>query len=308
MTGGRRNQPPTEDGPEAGGAERAAPTVSAGETALSAAVDLEKLEIRLLLEAIGERYGYDFRDYAKASMRRRVMACVETERAGTVSGLQAMVLHQPECVERVLSTLTVHTTSMFRDSGFYVAFRQKVVPLLATYPFVRLWIAGCSSGEEAYSTAILLHEEGLLEKTRIFATDLSGVAVRTAREGIYPVAQIQKDTENYHRAGGRRAFAEYYTARYDRVVFRDFLKTHLVFAQHNLVTDASFNEFHAVLCRNVMIYFQKPLQDKVHQLLYESLAPLGLLALGRGESLRFSPRETCYDEFDATERIYRKMT
>jgi chemotaxis protein methyltransferase CheR len=210
-------------------------------------------------------------------------------------------------MERLLLGLTVHVTSMFRDPGFYIAFRQKVVPLLATYPFARIWHAGCSSGEEVYSMAIVLFEEGIHERCRIYATDLSEAVLRGASQGLFPLSAMKEYTENYQRAGGKTAFSDYYTARYDHALFHSHLRDSIVFAPHNLVTDGSFNEFNVILCRNVMIYFNDTLQRHVHELLYQSLSRLGVLGLGRRESLKFTPHESSYEPLDDTERLYRKV-
>lgn len=266
------------------------------------------IEVALLLEGVFRHYGYDFRDYAPASIRRRILSRVEAEGAKSVSGLQERVLREPACMERLLLGLTVHVSSMFRDPGFYVAFREKVVPLLRTYPFARIWHAGCSTGEEVYSLAILLQEEGIYERCRIYATDLSEAVLQGAKEGVFPLAAMKEHTENYQRAGGKTSFSDYYTAKYDHALFRPSLRENGVFAQHNLVTDGPFNEFNVILCRNVMIYFNKSLQERVHGLLHQSLARLGVLGLGRKESLRFTPHEACYEEIDGPERLYRKVT
>jgi chemotaxis protein methyltransferase CheR len=196
---------------------------------------------------------------------------------------------------------------MFRDPGFYKEFRATVVPLLRTYPFIRVWHAGCSTGEEVYSTAILLHEEGLLDRARIYATDINDVVLRHARSGIFPLNRMQEYTENYIRAGGTRSFSEYYTAKYDGALFNPMLTKNVVFSQHNLVTDQSFSEFNVIFCRNVLIYFDRTLQQQVHKLFYDSLAMFGILALGSKESLRFSDVEDCYERLDAREKIYKKI-
>ncbi len=268
---------------------------------------LEEIEIGLLLEGVFRYYGADFRNYAPASLRRRVRESVQREGVETVSGLQAKLLHDPACLERFLHTLSINVTSMFRDPSFYLAFRTKVVPLLRTYPFVRVWHAGCSTGEEVYSMAILLQEEGLYPRCRIYATDMNPVVLRKAREGIFPLASMQEYTGNYMKAGGRGFFSDYYTAQYEHVIFKPSLKENLVFSEHNLVTDGSFNEFHVILCRNVMIYFNKALQRRVHNLIYESLVMFGVFGVGNKESLRFTPREADYDELDAENRLYRKV-
>jgi chemotaxis protein methyltransferase CheR len=269
--------------------------------------DLEELEIRLLLEGVYRRYGFDFRGYAMASLRRRILSVVYAEKLESVSRLLERLLRDPMCFERLLLRLTVHVTSMFRDPTFYVAFREKIVPVLKTYPFVRIWHAGCSSGEEVYSMAILLSEEGLYKRCRLYATDVSEAVLKGAKTGLFPLSVMREYTENYQRAGGRLAFSEYYTARYDHALFRPELQENIVFAQHNLVTDAPFNDFNVVLCRNVMIYFNSELQQRVHRLLYTSLGRLGVLGLGRKESLRFTPHESCYDDVDDAERLYRKV-
>lgn len=269
--------------------------------------ELERTEIQLLLEGVYRVYGFDFRSYAFASMKRRLLHRMREEGLRTISALQNRVLHDPVCMERLLLDLTVNVTSMFRDPTFYLAFREKVVPLLRTYPFCRIWHAGCSSGEEVYSMAILLKEEGLYDRARIYATDINEAVLRRAKEGIYPLANMQEYTRNYLKAGGSRSFSEYYVAKYDAALFDPSLTANVVFSQHNLVTDHSFSEFNVILCRNVMIYFDKTLQNRVHDLFYESLVRLGVLALGRKESLRFTKHESRYERIDLQERIYRKV-
>jgi chemotaxis protein methyltransferase CheR len=196
---------------------------------------------------------------------------------------------------------------MFRDPSFYVSFREHAVPILRTFPFARVWVAGCSTGEEVYSLAILLAEEGLSERTRIYATDINEAVLERARTGVFPLEKMQEYTQNYIRAGGKRAFSEYYSAAYDGAQFDRSLVSNVVFAQHNLVSDRSFNEFHAIVCRNVMIYFDRSLQDKVHELFHESLATFGVLGLGHKETIRFTRFADAYEELDPDERLYRKM-
>jgi chemotaxis protein methyltransferase CheR len=268
---------------------------------------LEEIELALLLEAAYRRYGFDFREYAPASLRRRVWRRVHAEGLTTISGLTEKLLHDSSAMERLLLDLSVNVTAMFRDPSFYVAFRQKVVPLLRTYPYTRIWVAGCSTGEEVYSLAILLHEEDVYHRTRIYATDINESVLDHARGGVFPLEKMQDYTQNYIRAGGERAFSEYYVAAYDGAQFQRTLIDNVVFAQHNLVSDRSFNEFHVIVCRNVMIYFDKKLQDRVHELFYESLATFGILALGHKESIRFSPFERRYDNLDREEKLYRKV-
>jgi len=269
--------------------------------------DLEEIELALLLEGVFRKYGFDFREYASASLRRRVWRRVHAEGLSTISELQARLLHDPACMERLLLDLSINVTAMFRDPSFYNAFRAKVVPQLRTYPFTRIWVAGCSTGEEVYSLAILLREEGLYDRTRIYATDINESVLDRARTGVFPLEKMREYTQNYIRAGGTQAFSEYYLAKYDGAQFQRSLIDNVVFAQHNLVSDRSFNEFHAVLCRNVLIYFGRRLQDEVHGLLHESLVTFGVLALGRRESIRFTRFEQSYDELDAREKLYRKV-
>jgi chemotaxis protein methyltransferase CheR len=267
----------------------------------------EDRQIRLMLDAILEQYGYDFRNYASASIRRRIARRMEAEGVASLPALQERVLADPACMERLIVALTVHVTAMFRDPGFYLSFRKKVVPVLRTYPFLRIWLAGCSTGEEVLSMGILLEEEKLYDRCRIYATDLSDGVLRAARAGAFSLGQMKEYSENYLKAGGKSTLSEYYTAAYDKVLFRKDLQRNVVFAQHNLVTDGSFNEFQVILCRNVMIYFNKALQDRVHGLLYQSLVRLGILGLGHKESLRFTPHEAAYSEVDQGQRLYRRM-
>lgn len=268
--------------------------------------ELERVEIELLLEGIYRHYGFDFRSYAYASIRRRLWKRIEAEGFATVSALQERVLHEPQMMERLLLDLSINVTAMFRDPGFYQAFRQHVVPLLRTYPFIRLWHAGCATGEEVYSMAILLQEEGLYDRSRIYATDINEVVLQKAKEGIFPLDRMQEYTENYIAAGGKRAFSDYYLAKYGGALFDDSLRRNVVFSLHNLVTDRSFAEFNVILCRNVLIYFDKALQARVHGLFYDSLAMFGVLVVGSKESLRFSPHEDCYEQINGPEKIYRK--
>lgn len=269
--------------------------------------DLEKIEVELLLEGIFRHYGFDFRAYAYSSLRRRLWKRIEAERLGSVSALQNAVLHDPAVMERLLRDLSVNVTAMFRDPTFYVAFRSQVVPLLRTYPFVRIWHAGCSTGEEVFSMAILLREEGLYDRCRIYATDINDVVLRQAKQRIFPLERMQEYTDNYIKAGGKRSFSEYYTAMYEGALFAPALLKNVVFSQHNLVTDGSFSEFNVILCRNVLIYFDKSLQAKVHGLFYDSLSTFGVLALGSKESLKFSRYEHCYEELNMRDKIYRKV-
>ena len=269
--------------------------------------ELERIEIELLLEGIYRHYGFDFRSYAYASIRRRLWRRIEAEGLSSVSALQERVLHQPELMERLLLDLSINVTAMFRDPTFYVAFRELVVPMLRTYPFIRVWHAGCSTGEEVYSMAILLEEEGLYDRARIYATDINEVVVQRAKSGIFPLDRMQEYTENYIRAGGKRSFSEYYVAKYDGALFSPSLQRNVVFSQHNLVTDRSFAEFNVIICRNVLIYFDRTLQTRVHELFYDSLVMFGILALGSKETLRLSKFDGCYETLSAQDKIYRKV-
>src|SRR3954452_20398400 len=269
--------------------------------------DLERVEMALLLEGIYQHYGYDFRGYALASLKRRLWRRAHAEGLTTLSSLQDRVLHDSAAMERLLHDLSINVTSMFRDPSFYRAFREKVVPVLRTYPFLRIWNAGCSTGEETYSLAILLREAGLVERTRIYATDINDRVLERARAGAFPLDKMREYTENYIRAGGEESFSAYYEAEGDIARFDPELRQQIVFAQHNLVSDAPFNVFNVIVCRNFMIYFGKKLQDRVHELFYASLDPFGILALGHKESIKFTKHEGRYEALDAPEKLYRKM-
>ena len=269
--------------------------------------ELERIEIELLLEAIDRHYGFDFRGYALGSLRRRLWRSAAEEGVQSISGLQEKVLHDPQAMERLLAGLSVNVTTMFRDPSFYVAFREHVVPLLRTYPFIRVWNAGCSTGEETYSLAILLQEENLYERARIYATDFNSDVLARARAGQLPLDRMQEYTQNYQRAGGKHDFSAYYSVEQGTAKLDEALGEHVVFAQHNLASDRSFNEFNVVLCRNVLIYFGRDLQGRVHRLFYDSLARFGVLGLGQKETLRFTDLEECYEELDPREKIYRRI-
>ena len=269
--------------------------------------DLEQIEIGLLTEGIFRHYGFDFRDYSLPSLRRRIWKRVLAEGLTTISGLIEKVLHDSQSMERLLLDLSINTTAMFRDPTFYLAFRKKVVPILRTYPFVRIWHAGCSTGEEVYSMAILLHEEGLYERCRIYATDINEAVLQKAKSGIFPLSTMQENTSNYIAAGGTGTFSDYYTARYDYAIFRPSLRENVVFAQHNLVTDSSFNHFNVIFCRNVLIYFNNALQDRVQQLFLQSMEMFGILGLGKKESLKFTNVAENYEDVDTEERLFRRI-
>jgi chemotaxis protein methyltransferase CheR len=270
--------------------------------------ELEHLEMDLLLEGIYRCYGYDFREYAGASLKRRIVSFVRSEKLHTISGLQEKLLHDRECMERFLFSITVNVTSMFRDPGFFRSLRERVIPLLRTYPFLRIWHAGCSTGEEVYSMAILLHEEGLYPRCRIYATDMNESVLVRAREGIFPLHDVETTyANNYLDAGGKASLSDYYTSGYGNALFRSSLRQNIVFSQHNLAQDGSFNEFNIILCRNVLIYFSKSLQNRVHQLFYQSLVPFGILGLGSKESLQFTPHEKDFEQLEVGWRLYRRV-
>jgi len=269
--------------------------------------ELEDIEMTLLLKGIYKQYGYDFRDYSSASMKRRVKKCMEDEGLQTISGFLEKVLHNSSCMTRFLDTVSINVTAMFRDPDFFQAIRSKIIPELKKYPFIRIWHAGCSTGEEVYSMAILLKEEGLLEKTRIYATDLNERVLKEAKDGIFPLKRMQEYTNNYLAAGGTSSFSTYYLSKHNSVIISNEIKNKIVWAQHNLVTDGSFNEFDVIFCRNVMIYFNEELQNHVHKLFYESLATPGYFITGSKENMRFSPHEQNFADVDVKWKIYRKI-
>lgn len=269
--------------------------------------ELEKIEIDLLLEGIYRQYGHDFRQYAYASLKRRIYGVMHAEKVSSISALQEKTLHDPVCMKRFLLSVSVNVTAMFRDPGFFLAFRQRVIPQLRTYPFVRVWHAGCSTGEEVYSMAILLHEEGLYDRCRIYATDMDEAVLKQAMAGIFPLEAVKGYEANYRHAGGQGSFADYFTSGYGSALFRASLRDNMVFSPHNLAMESSFNEFHVILCRNVMIYFAKPLQQRVHNLLYDSLAMFGVLGIGSRESLHFTPHEDAYEALDREAKLYRRI-
>lgn len=264
------------------------------------------IELRLLIEAIYVRYSYDFRDYAVASMKRRVVQAVRALECESVSELQGKVLHDSQAFMSLLQYLTIPVSEMFRDPEYYLALRQQVVPLLRTYPSLNIWIAGCSTGEEVYSMAILLDEEGLLERAHIYATDINPRSLEKARTGVYSVDNVRLYTENYQKSGGRRSFSEYYTAAYDAVLIDKRLRERVTFADHSLATDSVFAETQFISCRNVLIYFNRGLQDRAIGLFRESLGHRGFLGLGSKESLDFGAHATAFESVARRERIFRK--
>jgi chemotaxis protein methyltransferase CheR len=276
-------------------------------TAATEGRDLENLEIELLLTAIARHYGFDFRGYAPASLKRRIHHAMEALAMPTVSALQALVLHDDHALERLMRAMTIHVTAMFRDPEFYRHVRSQVIPQLRTYPFVRIWHAGCATGEEVYSMAILLEEEGLYDRARLYATDISEAVLEHARKGIYSADLMRKYTEGYHRAGGNRDFSRYYTADGEHAIMSSSLRRNIVFSPHNLASDGSFNEFNVIFCRNVMIYFGGELRDRVAQLLHDSLVRFGFLALGRRETLDLTPLGPRFEQLAGDQRIYKRL-
>ena len=269
---------------------------------------IEEIEVGLLLEAIHRRFGYDFRSYARASIERRVRQFLAHTDCERIAELIPRLLRDTDFSTALVQNFSISVTEMFRDPEVYRLLRQRVVPLLKTYPHVKVWHAGCATGEEVYSLAILLSEEGLYDKTTIYGTDFNDSALERARAGIYPADKIKEFTQNYQRAGGRSSFGRYYHASYDAAVMDPALKKRLTFANHNLVTDGVFGEMHLIFCRNVLIYFDKELQQRALGLFTDSLVRGGFLCLGSKESLEFSRVRDAYAAVDAKARIFRKKT
>lgn len=269
---------------------------------------IEDIEIRLLLEALYGRYHYDFRNYAMASIKRRLKQAKEQLGFATISALQESVLHDPGMLPRLLGYLTVQVSEMFRDPGYFQAIREHVVPHLRTYPSLKVWVAGCSSGEELYSLVILFREEGLEKRTLFYATDINQDALRIAESGTYSLDRIQLFTENHRKSGGKSSLSDYYSAAYGRASFDKTLRQKVVFSDHSLVTDAVFGEMHLVSCRNVLIYFDRPLQDRAIGLFKNSIARKGFLGLGAKESLRFSDHAGSFTDFVREEKIYQRTS
>jgi chemotaxis protein methyltransferase CheR len=268
--------------------------------------DTSDLEISLLLEAIYRKYGYDFREYSQAHIRRRIMNRMAVSGFEDVSQMQSKVLNDEPFASELLQDLSITVTEMFRDPAFYRALREKVIPILKTYPFIKIWHAGCATGEEAYSMAILLQEEGLYDRTTIYATDFNQMALNRAKDGIFSNKMIKEYTSNYQLSGGKESFSSYYTSNYDNVIMNQSLKKNIVWANHNLVTDSVFAEVHLILCRNVLIYFDKNLQNKVQTLFFNSLINGGVLCLGSKESLQFTDLCEEYIALDTKQRIFKK--
>jgi len=263
-------------------------------------------EYKELLESIRLAYGYDFTDYAESSVKRRINNFMGSRGLVSFDQLGKVLLNDESIFEQFVQDLSITVTEMFRDPSFYKSVRDNVLQRLTTYPVIRIWLAGCATGEEAYSMAILLKEEGLLERTIIYATDINQRSLETAKQGIYSLAGMTTHTLNYLHAGGKNNFSEYYTAKYNSVLFSKSLSQNILFSPHNLATDKSFNEFQLIICRNVLIYFNQHLQDKVINLFYHSLCPFGFVGLGAKESLLFSSQKENFAEIDKKEKIYMK--
>lgn len=270
-------------------------------------VSPEDLELDLLLEGVFRCYGYDFRQYSKGSVRRRIEAVMIKNRISKVSELQHQILHRPDFFARLLPDLMITTTEMFRDPPFFKALRTEVIPALKTYPTIKIWHAGCSTGEEVYSLAIMLREEGIYDRCVIYATDINALALKAAKDGIYPVDAMRKFTQNYQQSGGKKPFSEYYTSLYGSVKLDASLRDNIVFTDHNLVTDDVFSEMNLILCRNVLIYFERELQNRVLDLFTRSLPFKGYLCLGEKESLSFSSVADHFSEVVPRVRIYQKL-
>lgn len=268
---------------------------------------VEDIEIQLLLEALYKQYHYDFRHYARASIKRRLVQARSKLGFSSFSALQAGLLHDPSTLSRLLNYLTVQVSEMFRDPSYFRALRQQVIPHLRTYPSLKVWVAGCSNGEELYSLSILFREEGLDSRTLFYATDINPDALKAAEAGVYPLDRIRTFTENHQKSGARSSLSDYYTADYGRAVFDKSLRSQVVFSDHSLVTDAVFAEMHLISCRNVLIYFDRQLQDRAIGLFRDSLTRKGFLGLGSKESLRFSAHTGAFSEFVREEKIYQRQ-
>lgn len=268
--------------------------------------ETERIEIELLLEAIFQRYGYDFRSYSRASIERRTRQFLTTSGCASVSEMIPRVLHDEQFFSRLAQSFSISVTEMFRDPFFYAALREKVVPLLKTWPHVKIWHAGCATGEEVYSLAIVLEEAGLLERATIYATDFNDAALSKAREGIYELSKLRQATENYQQSGGTESFSDYYHARYDAATMDGALRQRITFSNHNLASDSAFGDMHLVFCRNVLIYFNRELQNRALGLLTESLVHGGFLCLGSKEDLQFTQVSDDYAKVDERARIYKR--
>lgn len=268
-------------------------------------ISVDNEQLTLLLNDLLDIYGYDFTDYSKASLLRRVNRLLMLDKFPSFAEFRYKVRNDATYLKRFIEEITVNVTEMFRDPEFYITLRNVVLPEIASKPFIRIWHAGCATGEEVYSMAILLHECGLLHKSLLYATDINPDVVERAQKGIFPLGLMKDYSENYIAAGGRNDFSAYYTAKYDKLIFHEHLRDKMIYATHNLVSDRSFNEFQLILCRNVLIYFDKDLQNTVFRLFDGSLEPLGFLGLGAKETLKFSNIASQYRQIEKT-KIWRK--
>jgi len=268
---------------------------------------IEELELDLLLEGIFRAYHYDFRSYARSSLRRRIAQILASHQLPTATALLDRLIHDPDSFASVLPGLTIQVSDLFRDPGYWRTLRGTVVPVLSTYPFLRVWIAGCGAGEEAYSMAILLHEEGLLERTQIYATDIDAQSLRDAEAGVYSTERLRAFSENYFAAGGRASLSDYYVATSSHAVMSPALRRRILFSDHSLATDAAFAEVQLISCRNVLIYFEKTLQNRVVGLFLDSLCQRGFVGLGMHESLQFMDRAADFEVFSKSDNVYRAV-
>ena len=265
------------------------------------------IEVKLFIEAVFMKYKYDFRQYGLASIKRRLSSALIAHDIKTVSALQEKILYEPAFFSAILQYMTISTTEMFRDPNYFKAFREKVLPYLKSYPSIKIWVAGCSSGEEAYSFAIIFKEAGLLDRVMIYATDINPVILDKARMGVYRLEDMKKNSLNYQQSGGSASLADYYTANYNAAAIDNSLKKNIIFADHSLATDAVFSEMQFVSCRNVLIYFDKELQNRAIELFHDSLSMKGFLGIGSKESLKFSKCESSFESWSLPDRIYRKL-
>ncbi|MDB5273585.1 MAG: cheR [Chitinophagaceae bacterium] len=268
--------------------------------------DVDGKELKSLLESIRFAYGYDFTDYSEASVKRRVALYMSNKKIKSFSDFSNTILKEEKAFEEFVQELSVTVTEMFRDPLFYKSLREHVMKRLATYPFIKIWVAGCATGEEVYSIAILLKEANLLDRSVIYATDINQHSLMIAKEGLFSIERMKEYTSNYQKSGGKESFSDYYISKYNSVLFDKSLRKNMVFSSHNLAGDKSFNEFQLILCRNVLIYFNQHLQNRVINLFHESLCPFGILALGNKESLLFSEKRICFDDIDKKEKIFIK--
>jgi chemotaxis protein methyltransferase CheR len=269
-------------------------------------IELEDSQVEIIISDLMDSYGYDFANYSRASLKRRIIRLIAMDRFVSFAEFRFKLKSDPDYLARFIEEITVNVTEMFRDPSFYATLRKKVLPDLASKPIIRIWHAGCATGEEVYSMAIILHEANLLSRSLLYATDINPSVLERVREGIYPLSQMKQYSENYINSGGKEDFSKYYSAHYNSVKFDEFLSKRIVLSTHNLVSDRSFNEFQLILCRNVMIYFDKPLQDRTIKLFHESLESLGYLALGSKETLKFSEVSNKFRQLER-EKIWQKI-